>query len=81
MLKLFTKVFGSKKKKTEPTPEVNPNPEKKDAAEQTSVSAQSEPKPGDQLVTTPANEESHGKPAMTEREELIENALAIHREK
>jgi hypothetical protein len=73
MLKFLSKAFDSKKKKKAMKEKAKPKSPKntdKDA-----------PKTEGQIVAKTKNEDAAVKKTSTEREKLIENALAIHREK
>jgi len=91
MIKFLSKAFGSKKKKTEKkeknkkTKTEKPELTKTDPLATSPDSTESEPIANDQLVATSVNESVNenvaSKPVSPEREKLIENALAVHREK
>jgi len=84
MLKFLSKAFDSKKKKKAMKEKAKPKSPKntdKDAPIKSPASKESEPKTEGQIVAKTKNEDAAVKKTSTEREKLIENALAIHREK
>ena len=88
MIKFLSKAFGSKKKKkkkNEKKKTKKPELTKTESLTTSPDSTESEPIANDLLVATSVNESVNenvaSKPVSPEREKLIENALAVHREK